>query len=193
MNFKNLLLIAATTSLCSILPAGSAFADDAWQNRVSVLVGQKKLDQDDFSDDTQGTFGIMADIKRSEWPVSIALDLIAAGQETNVDGRELSEVTGGFHIGVRKYWQLENQYLEPFVGGGVNLAVAEQERLENNRVITEDDTDVGYWLAAGMNIRLDKHFVIGAQIRYSDAEAELFNTQLDTGGVYSLLSVGYAF
>ncbi|EWH08227.1 hypothetical protein DS2_18458 [Catenovulum agarivorans DS-2] len=192
MKFKHLLATTASASLLLFLPNVQAHDADVWQNRVSLILGQKKLDDNDFADDSHGAFGIMADFKRKSWPVSIAVDLLAAGQDSKEDGRTLEEVTGGLHLGIRKYWML-GQHFEPFLGGGINLAVAERQRLIDDYVVSQDDEDVGVWLAAGVNWRLDKNFVVGLQARYTEAEAELFNSQLDTGGVYSLLSVGYQF
>ncbi|MGJ8691470.1 MAG: outer membrane beta-barrel protein [Thalassotalea sp.] len=191
MNLKKVITISVTTSLLTMLLNSFAHADDDWNNRVSILLGNKDLDTDAFGDKNHSAFGIGMDIKHKDWPVSIAVDLLAAGKETNSDNIKSERVTGGLHLGLRKHWTYHN--IEPYIGGGVNFAVAENTKVSGDTVEKQDNGDLGCWLSTGINWKFDNKMIIGAEIRFSDAEVELFDTNIKTGGVYSMLSVGYQF
>ena len=178
--------------LLIILLNTQANAEDNWHNKVSVLLGQKHLDKDYFEDNSHSAFGLSFDIQKKNWPVSVAIDLIGAGKEQTVNHQKIEKVTGGLHLGIRKYWLL-NDNIEPYLGGGMNLAVVERKKIINDVIEKQDDDDIGYWLATGINWRIDNHFIIGAEIRYSDAEVTLFDSTINTGGIYSMLSFGYQF
>lgn len=192
MKLTKIFIITFTSTLLMLLPNVSAIASDNWDNRVSLLVGQKKLNKGDFEEQHQGAVGILFDLKRKNWPVSIAIDLMASGNENSEAGKKLEDVTGGLHLGMRKYWLLSND-IEPYIGAGINLAIAEQQRLVNGKVETQDDNDTGYWLATGINWKFDSHFMAGIQMRYSEADAKLFDSNLKTGGLYSMFSMSYLF
>ncbi|WP_448248399.1 outer membrane beta-barrel protein [Thalassotalea agariperforans] len=180
-----------TTLLLAVIPNKLALAEEHWENRISILLGKKHLDKDDFVDNKHPAFGINLDIKRKSWPVSIAVDLMSSGEEIKSEHRKIERVTGGLHLGIRKYWLFNN--IEPYVGGGINLAVAERKKIINNQIEKQDDDDTGYWLATGVNWKFDNQIFIGAEVRYSDAEVTLFDSKINTGGLYSVFKVGYLF
>ena len=57
----------------------------------------------------------------------------------------------------------------------------------------QDDDGIAYWVSTGISWKFDNNIVVGADIRYSDAKAELFNSAIKTSGVYSMVTVGYQF
>ncbi|WP_191602416.1 outer membrane beta-barrel protein [Marinomonas algicola] len=190
MKVKCIRPIALT--LLTLLPTAHVMAEDNWTNRFSLLFGQKHLDKDDYEDNTHSAFGLSTDIQNKSWPVSIAIDLLAAGKKTDNKQGEVTKVTGGLHLGVRKYWLL-NENIEPYLGTGLTLSGAERKVVKNDITEKQDDDDLGYWLSTGVNWKFKNNFMLGAQIRYSDSEATLFNSKVDTGGIYSMMTVGYQF
>lgn len=179
-------------TLLTLLAAPQVMAEDNWNNRFNLLLGQKHLDKDDFEDTSHGALGLSFDIQHKTWPVSIAIDLMTAGKETKIGDEKIEKVTGGLHLGVRKYWQL-NENLEPYLGAGLNFSAAEHKEIVGNVTEKQDDDDVGYWVAAGVNWTFDESFNVGAQVRYSDAEVTLFDSTINTGGVYTMMTFGYNF
>lgn len=179
-------------TLLTLLAAPQVMAEDNWNNRFNLLLGQKHLDKDDFEDTSHGALGLSFDIQHKTWPVSIAIDLMTAGKETKIGDEKIEKVTGGLHLGVRKYWQL-NENLEPYLGVGLNFSAAEHKEIVGNVTEKQDDDDVGYWVAAGVNWTFDESFNVGAQVRYSDAEVTLFDSTINTGGVYTMMTFGYNF
>jgi opacity protein-like surface antigen len=178
--------------IVSFLTNRSALAGEEWQNRATLYFGQKHLDKGDFEDKTHGAFGISFDLKRKNWPVSIAMDFMAAGKKIEGEQVNIERVTGGLHLGARKYWMI-NENLEPYLGGGINFAGAERERIQGSTTVTYSDRDIGYWLATGINWKFKNRLTLGAEVRYGKANVNLDNIDVNIGGVYSVLSVGYHF
>ncbi|MCF2947569.1 porin family protein [Paraglaciecola aquimarina] len=192
MKFNSVTTLLIILFIANFLANKSALASEEWQNRATLYFGQKHLDKDDFEDKTHGAFGISFDLKRKGWPVSIAMDLMAAGKKIEGEQVNIERVTGGFHLGVRKYWML-NENLEPYLGGGINFSGAEREKIQGATTVTFSDRDTGYWLATGINWKFKNRLTLGAEIRYSKANVNLDNIDVNIGGVYSILSVGYRF
>lgn len=188
MNFRKLIATSVTTSLFVILPNSFVHADDSWSNRVSILFGQKHLQKDIFDEKKHSAFGIGFDIKKQDWPVSIVIDLIGSGKEIN-NGSDVA--TGELHLGIRKHWLFNN--IEPYIGGGANFSVTEITNLSGDNIGKQDDDEIAYWVSTGINWKFDNNIVVGADIRYSDAKAELFSSTINTSGVYSMVTVGYQF
>ena len=191
MYLKKITSMSITASLLTILPNSFVYADDNWSNRVSILFGQKHLQKDIFDEKKHSAFGIGFDIQKKDWPVSIAIDLIGSGKEKNTVNSETEVATGELHVGIRKHWLFNN--VEPYIGGGANLSVTEVTKFNGTSVGKQDDDDIGYWISTGINWKFDNNIIVGADIRYSDAKVELFNSTVKTSGVYSMVSVGYQF
>ena len=191
INFKRLITTSVTTSLLVILPNSFVHADDSWSNRVSILFGQKHLQKDIFDENKHSAFGIGFDIKKQDWPVSIAIDLVGSGKETNNANSGSDVATGELHLGIRKHWLFNN--IEPYIGGGASLSVTEITNFSGDGIEKQDDDEIAYWVSTGINWKFDSNIVVGADIRYSDAKAELFNSAIKTSGVYSMVTVGYQF
>ena len=76
------------------------------------------------------------------------------------------------------------------------LDQAEMEFVEASKGLIkqkQDDDDIGYWIATGINWKFENQVFIGAQLRYSDAEVTLFDSTINTGGLYSMMTIGYQF
>ena len=122
-------------------------------------------------------------------------------------------------IGVRKFWREDKKFV-PYVGGGLALITLEgnvkvrtsvdfegtpvPESGSSVDLIDDEDTALGYWVNGGVLWRFNSSWEVGADFRYSDAEAKLntgqgfFNLtgvidQIDTdaGGFHAGIYAGY--
>ena len=207
---KNLKIVSAITSaalstlLVLAMPAAHAYdidaddivADEAqadnWTGNVSAYLGHKSVDDDDWPNlDSQRSAGVISDFRKQSWPVSIAADLIFAG---DVHKSDESEDTGGtmeMHLGVRKVFTLDNSSLSPYVGGGVAIVSASLEHESAGVTVDDDETAVGAWIGAGAYYAVTPSFSLGLDVRYSKAEATLFDIDRKVGGLNVGLTVGY--
>lgn len=103
-------LSTLNVSLSSLVVArrlvlGSAAPVQADGN-VRAMGGPKYLESDDWgSMDHQAAFGVLFDIKPTQWPVSLVTDLFVSGADTDSD--DLSRKRGStveHYVGIRKTW-----------------------------------------------------------------------------------------
>jgi hypothetical protein len=55
--------------------------------------------------------------------------------------------------------------------------------LDFEQLAPESETGFGYWAGTGVIVRLGEHFNLGANVRYSSADVELYGHKFDFGGV----------
>jgi outer membrane protein W len=178
----------------SMLIAPSMTSADELSGHVSGLIGVKAMDSTDWPDlDSHFAMGVLFDIKKDSWPVSMVLDLTDTGDKHKHDGMEDLGHTTELSIGVRKFFVRQDSKIQPYVGGGVSSIYAEQEFEVNDTTTKDDENNVGIWLGAGLYYRVKPRFVIGLDVRYSDAEATLFDEDLEAGGIQTGLTAGFQF
>lgn len=137
--------------------------------------------------------GILFDIKKDSWPISIVLELMDTGGKHDHDGMTDLGHTTERHLGVRKIFMNQYSKIQPYLGGGVSYMYAEQEYEINNEIMTQDDRGVGGWLGAGMYYDMNPRFVLGIDVRYSHGEVILFNKERDAGGIHAGVTGGFQF
>ena len=179
-------ILAAVLMLFSInIYAGS------WTGNVNFLLGQKSLETDDWGDlDKQAAFGVFVDFGQSDWPVSIAIDVLGTYDETTDTGINIEGSTSEIDAGIRKIWKVSNTSMRPYIGGGLALVGAEL-KATGPFPVSDDDTGVGLWLNGGVYWTLGQSFNIGLDLRYSDAEVTLFGVDGEAGGTTAGLLLGY--
>jgi hypothetical protein len=174
--FGSLLLIAAG--------ATPSFAGMDYQ--INFFLGQKMLDDDDwepFEDQTE--FGVTATFGGEDWPVLIALDVLASTDDENLYSYEVDGSTSEFDVGIRKIW--EKNKLRPFVGGGLAFVSGE---IEVSGFSVDDDA-VGAWVNGGIFWRLGRRFNIGFEARISRAEITILDFDGEAGGDHLGLILGF--
>jgi len=57
--------------------------------------------------------------------------------------------------------------------------------------VSEDDTGTGFAICGGVYWTIGQHFNLGLDVRYSSAEATLYETKAAIGGTHSGLILGY--
>ena len=188
LRFKNLFIIPI------LLLASSTTIATEFTGHIGGLIGVKLMDSDDWPElDTHFAMGILFDIKRDSWPISIALDITDTGDKYEHNGMEDLGHTTEYQLGLRKIFKYENRNIQPYIGGGVSVMYAELELEVNNVKMTQDDTDTGAWLGAGMYYEINPKFVLGLDLRYSHGKVTLFDIERNAGGIQTAVSAAYQF
>lgn len=178
----------------SLLLASPITNADEWSGHITGYLGLKTMNSSDWPDiDTHFSMGPIFDIKKDSWPISIALDLMDTGSEHEHGGLKDLAHTTEYHLGVRKVLMNQDSKIQPYIGGGVSYMYAELEYQEISSTRTQDDTDVGIWIGAGMYYEINPSFVLGLDVRYSHGEVTLFDQERKAGGIYTGVMVGYQF
>ncbi len=172
----------------------SAFCE-AMTGNVNFFYGINNLDHDDWDPvEQQKELGILLDLKKKTWPISIAIDLFSSedsddyvyqGYNFDADG-ETQEIC----IGVRKIWDYSNG--SPFIGGGLTRINAEQTASYGPISLSEDDSEFGIWLCGGMYWTIGEYFNIGVILRWSQAEVSI-GDDIKAGGIHFGATAGVHF
>lgn len=164
----------------------------AMTGSINGFLGQKTLDSGDWEPlDQQVEIGAMLDIRGTNWPVSIAVDLLGSSDDATINGVDVTGTTAEFNIGARKVFDLTGSQLHPYVGGGLALIAAEIEGASGGVKVSDDDTGTGYWVGGGAYWRFANNINLGMDVRYSNAEVDLFGITGEAGGTHAGLLVGY--
>lgn len=182
-----------TIALLLLLIPSMTTAND-WAGHIGGFIGLKAMNSSDWPEiDTHFAMGVLFDIKKKSWPISIALDIMDTGDKYEHDGMTDQGHTTELQFGVRKFFIKQDSKIQPYIGGGVSLMSAEQEYEVNSVTTTQDDSTVGAWLGAGMYYDIFPKFVLGLDVRYSYGEVTLFDQKLDAGGIFIGVTGGYQF
>ena len=183
---------AATALLLIVMPVTHA---DEWTGRVAGAIGAKHLDENDWNSlDSQAEGGVLFDIKKKGWPVSIAIDLFLSGDDASKSDPQIDfGDTVELHVGLRKTWSAENSKIHRYVGGGLAHVRGGMELLESAGGTEQSDNAVGGWVSAGAYWDLTDKFNIGFDVRYSQAEVTILDREIDAGGIHNMLTLGYSF
>ena len=167
---------------------------DELSGHISGFIGLKSMNSSDWSNlNTHFSMGVIFDIKKESWPISITLNLMDTGSEYKHDGSKDLAHTTEYHFGISKTFQSHGSKIQPYIGGGVSFIYAELEYQTNSNTMTQDGRDVGVWLGTGMYYDINPEFLLGLDVRYSHGEVVLFNAERDVGGLSIGVTVGYQF
>ncbi len=179
-------LIGAVSSL-----AVSPVLANEYDGNVRLLTGQKRLDSKDWNTvDRQNEIGVIFDVKKPSWPVSIAFDVMFSGEDKNEPGTVRSYISEQ-HLGIRKMWNINNSAFHPYLGGGIAFIQASNEKLGVVGGMKEDDNAVGAWIGLGADWHLSQKVSLGFDVRYSQADVTIFNQELKAGGLHAGITLGY--
>ncbi|MES9852337.1 MAG: opacity family porin [Candidatus Thiodiazotropha sp. L084R] len=95
------------------------------------------------------------------------------------------------HLGIRKTWDLQNSKIHPYIGGGVAVIYAGLEQENEAGGKKEDDQGIGGWIGTGAYWSLTESVNLGLDIRYSQADVEMFSKEIKAGGTHAGLTIGY--
>lgn len=171
----------------------AAFAQGS--GNINAFLGSKSLDEDWEPVEDQVEAGIEFDFKGENWPISIAIDLLASGAEEEVIIPFLGNVnfegkTTEFNLGVRKIWE-PTATIRPFLGGGLAFISGEYSGASGPFLVSDDDTGTGFWLGGGIYWTLVEHFNLGFEAKISSAEINIYGVDVNAGGGHFGLLLGY--
>ena len=190
---STLLLTSLSFSQANV-QANDELGNDDFTGNISGLLGQKSLDDKDWGElDSQGSLGMILDFKKQSWPVSIAVDVIIAGNEERQGDVKTQGGTLETDIGVRKIFEISGSSFRPYIGGGVALIGANVRNRTDGQSgsLQDDDTVIGTWVGGGVYYAATKQFNIGLDLRYSQGEVTIFDKDLEAGGFNTGISAGY--
>lgn len=168
------------------------------EGNVNFLLGMHWLQDDDWGPlDEQPELGAMMDFGGSDWPIHIAVDVLASGTEEKEDGLDFEATIVQIGLGVRKIWEVDS--MRPFAGIGA-LGVRADAEIEGF-----DDSDKGFggWIDGGIFWRIGSAFNVGFAVRYATSEIELSELEeafpgsgvddLDAGGFEAGVLLGWGW
>lgn len=169
---------------------------------LDLFVGQKELDKDfggGSNIEEQDAAAVFFDWGQTEWPVHIAVDVLAGSKDVNDNAFNvhLDGSTGEIATGIRWYPTKESKW-RPHLGGGLALVSGEVKTSNPNPAndISFDDSKVGYWADAGIAYRFGQYFKLGSRLRYSKAKLDNPGgtiNEVDAGGLTYGVSAGWAW
>ena len=188
---KALTVKTAVISILLLLFLSTAHAGD-WTGNISGYVGQKSLDDSDWSQlDSQVAVGLILDLKQSNWPLRIAFDTIGSGDVHEHGSQKDEGYTLENHLGIRKVFEFNDLPVKPYLGGGIALVYGELKKKEGAVTVSDDDRALGGWIGGGLYFELTSHINLGLDLRYSQAEVTLFDLDREAGGIHAGVTAGY--
>ena len=173
-----------------LVPIDSQAGD--WTGNINAFMGLKTLDSNDwiseFQEQAEG--GILFDIQKREWPVSIVVESMYSMGDDAVNGVDIEVVTTELFLGAGKTWT-PNPSIRPYVRAGINFASVEQEASNGYLSVSVNESGVGYALSGGVYWTISQHFNLGLGARYSKATVEFDDEDVEAGGTHSGLILGY--
>ena len=79
----------------------------------------------------------------------------------------------------------------PYIGGGIAFVGGGFERRSSIGGGDNKDSTTGLWIGTGAYWNLNQNINLGFDLRYTDAEISLFNTDIDAGGTHASITLGY--
>ena len=188
-------MILLTAVLTGALLAGAKDAAAEGRNGdINLLIAGKSLDKDKWGPtDQQGEVGLLSNWQGRDWPVTLAVDLLAANRNASISSGGFTEQkakTSELDLGVRKIWRTDAHF-RPYVGGGLALASAQIDKTGPAGTVSEHDNGTGIWLNGGVFWTLSTAFNLGFDVRLSGGDVRLYGVNRSAGGLHLGLLAGY--
>ncbi len=171
-----------------------------WTGHISYVLGYKGLQREWCPANDQVEFGLIDfDIKRADWPISFAAQLLLTYDSDipNLPGfRGDQSGTYEFNVGLRKILGRLPRY-QPFLGGGLSIiggstaSLIEFNKFESATVQEDHDVGLGFWADLGFYWSLGTNWHMGLRAQYSWGKITLFGQELNAGGVHGMVMLGY--
>jgi hypothetical protein len=188
---KNNMAIAALMAAAIL---GSEAWGESWKGDANLLFAGKTLDSGDWTPTNhQGEIGVVTNWRRSDWPVALAADLLAAGRDETISQGGFTDQkasTSELDLGVRKIWREETP-IRPYIGGGFGIMSGEIKRTGPAGTVSDHDGGLGIWFDGGVVWTLRKALNLGVDVRISNAHIRLLGQDRNAGGAHLGLTAGY--
>jgi len=173
-------------------------ADDVkssdWTGNISGYIGSKSLKEEDWNTlDNQVSLGVIFDIKKEKWPVSLVFDAIGSTDVYEIGTQKDTGSTREFDLGIRKIFDSNDSAFKPYIGGGVAFISAEIKNEIDSNSYREKKDATGAWVGAGVYYAMTPKFNVGFDVRYSEAHVTLLDEEREIGGLNAGLTFGYHF
>ncbi len=183
-------LLASLTS-CNSTGTPPTPRSSATQSSMTILVGQRMLDEDDWAPlDEPTVFGVEFDSYGPYDPVGFEIGFSYAEDSGNVSAVDVDSEIWELYAGPRKTFSLAEDRLHPYISAGASWSNAE---LQSGSGSIDDDA-LGFYLRAGVyytigdgfNLGLDYRKLLGADFEESGLKADGDFDQVSVG-------IGYSF
>jgi len=173
---KLVLALAAISALasCAALPSAPVPQGEtvSKSNRISLYVGRRDLDEDDYDPvDQQYGGGIEFSHERSGSAIGWEIGVMGSGDKSDSGGTQVDGATGEVYAGLKKSFGDGN--VRPYVGAGVSYIGA---AIDLTGPGDEHDESIAGYAHGGLTIDLTQALYIGADFR------ALFGSDIELGG-----------
>lgn len=189
------LLTSGLVTSCAAVGGEAQPKSSATRSSVTMLVGQRFLDEDDWSPvDEPTAFGIEFDSYGPFDPLGFEFGFSFAEDSGSVGPVDIDTQTWEIYAGPRKTFSLANDRLHPYLSAGASWSNAEVDASAGGLSGDIDDDAFGFYLRAGVYYTFGEGFNLGVDYRkllgvdYKD-EGESADGDFDQFS----LSVGYSF
>ena len=187
-------IVLCLTVICpAIATAQQIEKPHGWTGNANLFLGVKFLEEDNWEPvDQPIEGGVFLDFRPRDWWINFAIDFLYAWDQEDVDVMDLGLGSYGVEVesrvmeldlGVRKIWE-PSEYFRPFVGGGIAIINGRIESSTMGISAADDDTGYGLWVDTGLYVIFSNRFNIGIEGRWSRAEANLFDREVQVGGFH---------
>ncbi len=173
----------------------------------NIFLGQKSLNKSNWDTLTpQLEYGLESDFTGEGWPIAFVCSwykAVATGNDMEIIQGTPVKInwegsTQEAGLGVKKIWDqnLQGYDIHPFISGGVCYIFSEAAaNIPAAGGIRDSDLDakLGFWTGTGVYVTLWEHYNIGVTVRYSDAEAEMFEEKGKAGGLHYGGFMGFGY
>ena len=182
-------VVALFIAGCFLLtPVYALSAEEDWSANLGLFLGYKLLDDSDWDPvDVHGSFGVLYDFSKVDWPINVACDILYSKEEdSDADLGDAEAETTEVHFGIRQYFNMGTS-MQPYLGAGVAYSYTDWD---DQRFGSDSDSTFGAWINGGIRWLTSEHVSLGLDLRYSTAEPTIHGRDL-SGGLYAGLGVGY--
>lgn len=164
-------------------------------NRVTLYVGQRSLDEDDWTPlEDQTAFAIEFAHEPEDSVIGFELGLAGSADDTIVNGVDVEARTAELYAGVVKSFLRNKGAVRPYIGGGISLISAEIEASAGGQTVDDDDSSVAGYLHGGAAVHLGSAFYLGVDLRVLfGSEVSLFGFDIDADYTQLTAFLGLAF
>lgn len=189
----SLALAVLTLTACAAQSSSepqAAARSSAKENRIALYLGQRNLDEDDWSPvDEQGTAGLEYVRETPGSPVGFEVGLMGSTDDGEVAGVDVTGSTGELYAGIRKTFG--EDVVRPYVGLGLSYISA---KVEADGFDDEDDSSLAGYVHGGIDFDVTDSFFLGIDLRFLFAsDIELAGVDGDADYAQLALRLGFAF
>ena len=136
---------------------------DAPANRLTIYLGRRSLDDDDFWTpvEDQAVFAVEFAHEPEGSSIGWEIGLAGSADDANVAGINVEGTTGELYGGVVKSFQSPGSKLRPYIGGGLSYITAEVEALG----ASVDDSSIAAYVHGGAAVHLTEALFLGVDLR----------------------------